>query len=414
MANTKQRKILIPQYMNDFSCIGAVCEDTCCNGWQVSIDQKTYKKYKKVTDKELKNDLEKGIARVRTNPTEKNYAQIKMNDQGFCPLLSGGLCSVQNKLGASYLSDVCSTYPRQSNIVNDVIEKSGTISCPEMARHVLLKPNGIEFDEKMESVEERTMVLSNIKTTHPKYENNISKYFWELRIYTITVLQNRSYTIDERMIILGMFYKKLQDLIDSNEIIEVPVYIAKQLQLVESGEIKEYLRDISTSNTIQLKIIKEVVKFRMTHGSNNARYIETFHEMLEGIDYGDKKTDEENAVGYKAAYDKYYLSIFKEKEYIIENYLVNYVFKNLFPMTNFNKMFDEYVLMVVVFATLKMHLIGGAGFHKENYDDARIIKTFQSFSREVEHNAIFLRKIHELLSNAELNTLPYMTILLKN
>ena len=43
------RKILVPDYISSFACIGSECEDTCCAGWQVPVDKVTYQKYRKVT-----------------------------------------------------------------------------------------------------------------------------------------------------------------------------------------------------------------------------------------------------------------------------------------------------------------------------------------------------------------------------
>lgn len=31
----------IPDYYKEFSCIAADCEDTCCAGWQIVIDEKS-------------------------------------------------------------------------------------------------------------------------------------------------------------------------------------------------------------------------------------------------------------------------------------------------------------------------------------------------------------------------------------
>ena len=38
----------IPDYYKEFSCVAGECEDTCCAGWQIVIDEKSKKKYKNV------------------------------------------------------------------------------------------------------------------------------------------------------------------------------------------------------------------------------------------------------------------------------------------------------------------------------------------------------------------------------
>lgn len=41
-------KIRVPDYFNKFKCIASECEDTCCAGWEIVIDNETYKKYQRI------------------------------------------------------------------------------------------------------------------------------------------------------------------------------------------------------------------------------------------------------------------------------------------------------------------------------------------------------------------------------
>ena len=40
-------KIVTPAYYKDFKCIAGACTDTCCAGWDVDVDEASYKHYKK-------------------------------------------------------------------------------------------------------------------------------------------------------------------------------------------------------------------------------------------------------------------------------------------------------------------------------------------------------------------------------
>lgn len=44
-------KIVTPAYYKDFKCIAGACTDTCCAGWDVDVDEASYKHYKKVKGK---------------------------------------------------------------------------------------------------------------------------------------------------------------------------------------------------------------------------------------------------------------------------------------------------------------------------------------------------------------------------
>ena len=41
-------KVRVPNYFNEFKCIASECEDTCCAGWEIVIDDETHKRYEKV------------------------------------------------------------------------------------------------------------------------------------------------------------------------------------------------------------------------------------------------------------------------------------------------------------------------------------------------------------------------------
>jgi lysine-N-methylase len=44
---------LLPSYFDKFICTGSDCMDNCCYGWNINIDKSTYKKYRKIKNKDL-------------------------------------------------------------------------------------------------------------------------------------------------------------------------------------------------------------------------------------------------------------------------------------------------------------------------------------------------------------------------
>lgn len=407
----KKRVLLIPQYMKQFQCIGTKCEDNCCYGWKVSIDENTYKKYKKVSKTTIKKFLNKNITRNRSNPSFENYAKIKLQENGCCPFLGEDkLCGVYKELGEEFLSKTCMTYPRITNVINEVYEKSLVLSCPEAARLVLLNPNLMEFDECQESIDVQNNIFHEINAN-----STLEEYFWKLRIFCITLLQNRHYPLADRLIILGLFMRKIQECLDDNDIDKVSAVIEEFNDAIENGDLKENLRNIPTNLTIQMELMKEFNDGRFTIGfSKNAEsYIECVAEFLNGIEYTIDAKVEEVGEKYKNAYLNYFEPFMREREYILENYIVNYVFGKVFPIASNDGVFDFYIKMVINYSLIKMFLIGIAAYNKK-MDEALIVRLVYSYSRAIEHNKVFFNNTFNLFKEKGYNSMGYMAILIKN
>jgi lysine-N-methylase len=359
--------------------------------------------------------MDQRVTRNRSNATNENYAKIKLNAGGDCPFLDGEkLCAIQSKLGEEYLSVTCTTYPRIANTVNSSIEKSLTMSCPEAARLALLNSNLMAFDESEEDISIRSNSGKIINTNDIKVAHKPMRYFWELRIFIISLLQNRDFDLWHRLVILGLFCRNLDQLVSEANVSDIPQLIGTYLNQLDLGQFKEELDSIPNELTIQMQLMKEVADERIMSGVKSKRFMECFAEFLNGIDYSADATKAEIGKRYADAHDTYYQPVLKQHEYIMENYLVNYVFKNLFPFSGEKHIFDNYVMLVIHYAMIKMMLIGAAGFHKEKFSPNHVIKLIQSFSKTVEHSSAYLKNVFELVKANNFNTMPYMAILIKN
>lgn len=414
MSQTK-KVTLAPQYMKSFHCIGSSCEDSCCVGWRVDIDQETYKKYRKIKNEELSRLFDNHVKRNRSaTKSAENYAKIKLAAGGACPFLNNEmLCRIQLDHGEGHLSNVCTTYPRADNMINGVLERSATMSCPEAARRALLKQEAMEFDEDTEAAQVRNIIRHNVNTHATKYANKPERYLWEFRVFSVTLLQDRKHELWERLITLGIFFDKAQELIRNGKVAELPGLIISFETMLEDGSVKKTISNIPVQNTIQMELLKEIADNRYLAGVNSHRYIECFGEFLNGINYASNCTVADIGQRYHDAWENYYEPYMREHEYILENYLVNYIFKNLFPFTGEETLFDAYMMLVMHYSLIKMHLIGMAGYHK-GLNDSLVIKLIQSFAKTVEHNQKYLREIAAIMKQNNFNTMAYMAVLIKN
>ena len=103
--------LIRPEYSEKFRCIGPACEDSCCVGWNVDIDQATYEKYQTVPAGPLRILIDANIVRIQEGSDGKKppgFARINMPPSMQCPFHNAErLCQIQVEHGESYLSQTC-------------------------------------------------------------------------------------------------------------------------------------------------------------------------------------------------------------------------------------------------------------------------------------------------------------------
>lgn len=175
-----------PRYFSEFSCLASRCPDTCCQGWAIQIDKKTLKRYKSESGS-LKKKLSQWV--------DFQTGNLKFQD-GVCPFLEQGLCSLQRECGEQMLCRTCRTYPRHAEEYGVRREYSLSLSCPEAARLLLCRTAPIEFAEKEtsgrarpeEEVEEPFLhMLTEIRRTALKISQNREVAF-EYRICAVLAM----------------------------------------------------------------------------------------------------------------------------------------------------------------------------------------------------------------------------------
>lgn len=410
----KKRVVLQPEYVKKFKCVGSQCEDTCCKGWTVTLDKKTYLKYKKLKNYKLRGIISKSIKRIHNQGSDSNYGKIKMDFEGKCPLLDEKkLCKIHSELGEDYLSDTCMFYPRSVSCVDGSFERSLMVSCPEACKLILLNPCGIKFENIEEDANKDILVNRMFNSHRNNFDNKLKEYFWEIRIFSLNLIQNRNYNLEERLIILGIVYKKIEELYNDKKIEELPRLLNNMNSIIESEGLKEKFKNIPISTHIQIRLIKEITNEKVIKGVSNKRYIECLKEAALGLENSNDGTLESVVKKYEYNYKEYFIPYLKDKEYIIENYILNEYFKEMMPFGFYKTIWDSYMFLCILYSMVKLNMIGISGYYKGLNDDITL-KIIQSLSKEVVHNVKYIQEIIKLLKDNEYDTLAYMSIIIKN
>ena len=126
-------KLFKPLYYDSFRCLCGDCPDTCCQDWDIQVDEDTAAFYAS-----LPGELGE---RVRSSLRKDDGELIIALKGHHCPLQNAdGLCSLQTALGEKALCKVCREFPRISHDYGSFMELGLELSCPEAARILLTDP----------------------------------------------------------------------------------------------------------------------------------------------------------------------------------------------------------------------------------------------------------------------------------
>ncbi len=403
-------KSIYPEYLSKFKCIGGKCEDTCCKDWTIYIDKNTFGQYKNIEDIDLNKYINNNIIRHNTCKNENSdYGHIKLNDSNICPFLDkDNYCMIQKKLGESYLGNVCTNFPRIINKIDHTYEISLDVSCLEAAKIILLNKEKMKFIQG-NTILKNDMINDTIDTKNRNMEYSNERYVKQLRNVSIEIMQNRTLRIDERLAMLGHFlhgaireltynYFQIYDYIES--------YNTDSLISTIDKSFMDYMMQISFFRKLVRMLYDE--KFNISINLKNI-----INTAIEGFQFNNGQSMIDKQDKYVYAYTEFHKNILSKYSYIFENYIVNHIFKELFPFSNSDVVFDDYIMLVIRYSFVKFILIGNTLAHKnEKITEEDIIKVIQVFSKEIEHNEQYLSDVRKYLKRDELYTERFAGILL--
>ena len=128
-----------PEYTKEFHCIASDCRDSCCIGWEISVDEETMQKYK----------TERGTLFSDIRASLSADGCFLLGENKRCPhLLKNGLCRIICEAGEEALCDICREHPRFYNYYGGVCEWGIGLSCESAAQRILSAENASVFYEK--------------------------------------------------------------------------------------------------------------------------------------------------------------------------------------------------------------------------------------------------------------------------
>lgn len=147
--------------------------------------------------------------------------------------------------------------------------------------------------------------------------------------------------------------------------------------------------------TVQARVLSELSGWRSRSEITSQRYRGCLRWFWNGLQYGPKARPEEIAERYREFSRRYYQPFLMAHSYILEHYLVNYAFANLFPFDE-RTVLDAYIMLMLRYAVMKMQLVGIAAFHGRLTPDLAV-RFIQAFERTMECYPGYLRRMMDMI-----------------
>ena len=394
---------LRPAYAEAFQCIASACEDTCCQGWSVPIDQATYEKYR--TLDQTRPHLGTLIVLKTANATPADYARIPLKADTSCGFLdSDRLCGIHKQLGPEALSHTCATYPRAVSTVAGTREEALNLSCPEAARLTLLNP--------------RLLSASSLFAPRPAADQGRLA----LRDFTLRTLANRSEPLWQRLHRLGSLALRI-DLLRGNTPAGVWADVSASLipQLlaeIRNSPVPRTLEQLRPQPAQQLQFVMEALRQRLAQPPAPARFFDCVSDFEGGLGTATARNEFEILTAFDRGNRFYLQPMLRKHPHLLENYLSNAVIKTGYPFGTGSQegrrsAASEHLLLCLQLAMLQTMLVGVAGQHRESFALTHVIKLVQSFARTFEHSTQALNELCALAHTRSLDKLSDLSLLLQ-
>ena len=387
-------------YYKEFHCVGGICEDSCCENWEIDLDEASMKRYLK----------EKGDFGKRLKENTNVHAKQFVLNGTRCPFLNDkNLCDIFIEIGEEALCETCTNFPRHVEEFDNLKEVSLTMSCPEVSRIMLSKTQKISFicnegtdeDYGLKHIEPVKSFAFWKRGNSNKLDKPLYCMLYDVREYIFETLQNRNVPIEKRaakVLILGYEiqqfidskdYGKITDKLNVNKKEENREWLEQYFNehTKKSAQKEEWMRQILNMHE-GLETIKEERAtllsdgMKIMHGSENLRA----RLLTEGLLNNEVSENTDSFLrDYTISYQEF-IHYYHEAEYEFEHILVYYIFNYFLGAAYDHDAYTKVKFAVVSYLViLELDVALWLKQKKEFLFEDQVLVA-HAYSKEVEHS----------------------------
>ncbi len=408
------------RYMTRFQCSGSACGDSCCSGgWEIHVDQPHYKKMRDAmeSDPTTRREFDESVRRVKDSTRSRaKFALHVLNERGACKLLrDDGLCSIHARWGESHLSDTCAVYPRVVSRSGTRLELGGSLSCPEVAREVLLHDDAMELVAVPAATFARPIVLQELGD-HPPAP--YAHFHDELKNLIVDLLGDARFPLRSRLGFVAWFANRVGGFLDANSKTLDQARLGTEIEIVLDPSLRAELHQrfsaVSTDPSFGARIAVALLAARTRNGGADG-----LRRLLDGAlaTYvgGGEHDAAMAAKGYAAARER----LAPDAEWIdgiLANYAKHYWLREWY--TTSPSLLAHHLKLLVRLAVVRFIAFGQPSLDPTAPAATRrarigevLAETVQKFARAFEHDRAFARLLQDELAGSQMITLAHATCL---
>ena len=381
------------EYVKNFICDGNKCNSKCCKKWNITIDENTYRKYKRIQNQSVRDKVLSSMKKINGS----NGYMIILNENGECPLIcKDKLCFIQRNLGPAALSMTCQTYPRKLLMLGECQLRSLSMTCPIAADMALFSDDGLAIEVHHLGNEHNNgwkILLQN-----EQKKKGINAALAETTIIaSISILQNLIFSREERFILLGFFLDKADELKTSENAAEQILNLAIMYQSEDFiAEARNILSSFKFLADNSKKFMHELL---FIIAANNQ--IGALNNLLK------------QAEDYTDGYDKWQISLENEYGKAINNYWLHEFFYLGYPFHLEGNFMHNYFVFLLSYKVWEIVLYGYLHVLGRMMTKEEFINLVGTYSKIMDHRQNFLPVIEKKAAECEVEPIKAMQMLLR-
>lgn len=412
------KTLVTPKFAQGFQCIGPECENHCCQLWNISIDAATYENLNAIGDIKVKQVMEHQT-RLSAPPgadSQSPHHRIQhrdfvLDEKGVCPMLDEEqLCYLHKNYGEHVLPMTCQIYPRQDKLINGVVYKGLSISCPEAARRILLDPSAMSLKEKpiKKSTNTPKFIVKAMLKDIPLHEQ-----FQQL-LYNC-VIGSQTDSLEQRLFKMAVVFDVVNMRIKNQGDVQSVLF---QLEhSMASGKMDEMYEQTPVTEDIQHHTLKELL-FETRFLRTNPMFVEykkAAAKKLMASPAFNTETEQLDMAGFHHNFcEAGYQNLIDTHGHAFLNMLLHWIYSRLFNLQGERDLYGEFAQLALKFQYIRT--LCGILWEQDNSEQDNadlLVGVIHSLSRTSDHDQKLIGDIYQKLCQEDLGQHEHILGLIK-